>query len=112
MVFIPDDIERPVSPRRGRPGDRGGFADGYPLLLTTEASLDALNRRLEEPVPMSRFRPNPVVDGELPFGEDGWSRIRAGGAGGSGRRVTAIVSGMRSKPCPATDRRRAMACQW
>jgi uncharacterized protein YcbX len=71
-------IERPVSPRHGRPGDRVSFADGYPLLLTTDASLGALNDRLDRPVPMNRFRPNLVVDGETPFGEDGWALIRVG----------------------------------
>jgi MOSC domain-containing protein len=55
-----------------------GFADGYPMLLITQASLDDLNRRLAEPLPMNRFRPNVVVSGTGPYAEDGWGLIRIG----------------------------------
>lgn len=46
------------------------FSDGYPWLLISQGSLDELNRRLPQPLPMNRFRPNIVVDGLPPFGED------------------------------------------
>ena len=59
--------------------DHTGFADGYPILLASEGSLSDLNARLETPIPMNRFRPNLVVKGSEPFGEDTWSRIRIGG---------------------------------
>ena len=59
------------------------FADGFPFLLVSEASLANLNDRLvstgEEPVPMNRFRPNFVVSGVAAFGEDAWPRVRIGG---------------------------------
>lgn len=58
--------------------DHTGFADGYPILLTSEEGLQDLNSRLEAPVPMNRFRPNLVVRGCAPFAEDSWNRIRAG----------------------------------
>lgn len=58
------------------------FADGYPLLLISQASLDDLNQRLasknEKPVSMAQFRPNIVVENCLPFAEDGWQHIRIG----------------------------------
>jgi uncharacterized protein YcbX len=73
-----DASERSVEPEHSRPGDRVGFADAYPLLLIGQASLDDLNRRLGEPVPMTRFRPNLVVAGAEPYAEDRWSRIRRG----------------------------------
>ncbi|MGC4808959.1 MOSC domain-containing protein [Micromonospora sp. DT228] len=57
-------------------GDQVSFADAYPLLLTNTASLDALDAWLaeagEEPVPMTRFRPNLVVDGASAWAEDDW----------------------------------------
>ncbi|HEY2595931.1 MAG TPA: MOSC N-terminal beta barrel domain-containing protein, partial [Chloroflexota bacterium] len=37
-----------------RPTYQVGFADGYPLLLISEESLDDLNARLERPLPMNR----------------------------------------------------------
>jgi uncharacterized protein YcbX len=58
--------------------DHTGFADGYPILLTSEEGLQDLNSRLESPVPMNRFRPNVVVKGCAPFEEDSWNRIQVG----------------------------------
>lgn len=78
LVHVPDDRLRAVDPSFAAPGDRVGFADGFPFLLTSEASLQELNARLPAPVPMDRFRPNLVVRGFEPFAEDGWSRIRIG----------------------------------
>lgn len=57
-----------------------GFADGYPLLLISQASLDELNRRCSKSIAMSQFRPNLVVSGCEPFAEDGWKRIKIGDA--------------------------------
>lgn len=71
---------RPVSAEHGAPGDRVTFADEAPLLLTTRPSLDDLNGRLAQPVPMDRFRPNVVLEDCAPWAEDGWSRLRIGEA--------------------------------
>jgi uncharacterized protein len=46
------------------------FSDGFPWLLISEASLEDLNSRLSQKLPMNRFRPNIVVSGLPPFGED------------------------------------------
>ncbi|MBP1038638.1 MULTISPECIES: hybrid-cluster NAD(P)-dependent oxidoreductase [Serratia] len=54
------------------------FADGYPLLILSEASLAALNERSVEHFSMMHFRPNLVVSGTNAFDEDGWKRIRIG----------------------------------
>lgn len=78
LVYMPPDVIRPVSPSYGRPGDRVGFADGYPLLLIGEGSLSDLNSRLRQPIPADRFRANLVVGGTEPFEEDRWDRIRIG----------------------------------
>jgi uncharacterized protein YcbX len=58
--------------------DHVSFADGYPFLLIGENSLAELNSRLEEPLPMNRFRPNFVVAGAEGFAEDGWKKIKIG----------------------------------
>jgi uncharacterized protein YcbX len=78
LVKMPESSHRPVDPAVAAEGDRVSFADSCPLLLISQASLDELNRRLEEPVPMSRFRPNIVVDGCGPHAEDDWVRFTAG----------------------------------
>jgi len=50
------------------------FADGFPFLVTSTASLEALNGQLagsgSKPVEMNRFRPNIVLDGLPPFREN------------------------------------------
>lgn len=78
LVHFPDGAKRRADIEYASPDDEVGFADGFPFLLTTEASLADLNRRLASPLPMNRFRPNIVVDGRVGFEEDGWSRIGIG----------------------------------
>lgn len=55
------------------------FADGYPFLITTTGSLDALNRALldsgHSEVPMNRFRPNIVIASDEAWAEDRWSSL-------------------------------------
>jgi len=76
---------RPVDPDFALPGEMVSFADGYPLLLASEASLDALNSLIaqgdhaaEGPLPMNRFRPNVVVTGTAAWAEDDWTRLAIG----------------------------------
>jgi uncharacterized protein YcbX len=78
LVYMPHESVRPVDPDYGRAGDRVGFVDGFPFLLISEVSLADLNARLEQPLPMNRFRPNLVVAGCEPFAEDGWEVLRVG----------------------------------
>jgi uncharacterized protein YcbX len=78
LVYMADRHLRPVNPERARPGDIVGFADAYPFLLLSQASLDDLNRRLSQPITVERFRPNIVVSGCDPFAEDGWARLAIG----------------------------------
>jgi uncharacterized protein YcbX len=85
LVYLDDPTRRAPNPDYSQAGDRVSFADGYPLLLTSEESLAALNgwiaegkRPHEGPVPMRRFRPNVVVSGAPAWAEDGWRRLRIG----------------------------------
>ncbi|SMY17388.1 hybrid-cluster NAD(P)-dependent oxidoreductase [Photobacterium aquimaris] len=66
--------------QRVRPkiGHNVSFADGYPLLIISEASLAALNERSSEQHTMAQFRTNLVVSNTEAFAEDGWKRIRIG----------------------------------
>ncbi|MAM89470.1 MAG: hypothetical protein CME36_19395 [unclassified Hahellaceae] len=54
-----------------------GFADAYQALIIGQASLDALNEKLSQPLPMSRFRPNIVVRESEAFAEDSWHQIES-----------------------------------
>lgn len=90
LVHFADGFKRKLNPEYAvSPDDHTGFADGYPILLVSDESLQDLNSRLDSPVPMNRFRPNMVVKGCESFAEDTWKRIRVGGI------EMALV-----KPCP------------
>ncbi len=69
---------RPADPDFATPDDCVSFADGFPLLVTTQASLDDLNKRLDRPVTMDRFRTNLLVSGAEPWAEDDWHDLRVG----------------------------------
>jgi uncharacterized protein YcbX len=86
LVHLDDPAtRRPVDPDYALPGETVSFADGYPLLLTSQSSLDSLNsliaegdRAEEGPLPMNRFRPSVVVAGAPAWAEDDWQRIAIG----------------------------------
>ena len=82
LVRMDDTSVRPADPDYARAEDRVSFADGYPLLLASSASLAALGDWIVEmggePVPMTRFRPNVVVEGTEPWAEDTWQQVRIG----------------------------------
>jgi uncharacterized protein YcbX len=78
LVHVPASRGRQVDLAYAQPGDRVGFADGFPLLLIGQASLDDLAARVGRPLEMLRFRPNLVIDGATPYAEDDWGRLRIG----------------------------------
>nr|WP_319552824.1 hybrid-cluster NAD(P)-dependent oxidoreductase [uncultured Vibrio sp.] len=63
---------------RDKFGHNVSFADGYPVLVISQASLDELNKRSSEQHSMDQFRTNLVVADTTPFEEDSWKRIRIG----------------------------------
>lgn len=78
LVHMPAETGRPADPRFAPPGVRVSYADAFPFLLISEASLADLNTRLANPVPMNRFRPNLVIAGGPAYVEDGLTRFRIG----------------------------------
>jgi uncharacterized protein YcbX len=86
-----------VGAAAGRPGALTRFTDGYPLLVVSRASIDALDGRLADaglaPAPVQRFRPNVVVDGVDPFDEDFIDTFTTRPAGGPRVVLRAV------KPC-------------
>jgi uncharacterized protein YcbX len=83
LVQMASNTTRLADPRyAARPTDQTVFADGYAVLLTNAASLDNLNTHLvtpdAQPVPMTRFRPNIVVEGAAAWAEDTWKTLRIG----------------------------------
>jgi len=79
LVYMPDRALRQCKPRPDVGDSLVSFADDCPFLIIGQASLDDLNRRLGQPVPMDRFRPNLVISGCPAFAEDDWKQILIGG---------------------------------
>jgi uncharacterized protein len=79
LVYFPEENQRLVEEKYRLDNDHVSLADGYPFLIIGQHSLDDLNSRLENPVPMNRFRPNFVFTGGQPFEEDTWRNFRIGG---------------------------------
>lgn len=103
LVAFADDVRREVDVTYARDAQTT-FTDAYPLLITNEASLDALNAELEVPIGMDRFRSNLVVRSEQAWDEDGWSRLLIDGLPLDGvkpcARCVAITTDQRSGERP------------
>lgn len=78
LVAFPEENPRKVDPRYSVNGEHLALADAYPFLIIGQSSLDDLNDRLADAVPMNRFRPNFVYTGGLPFEEDDWRGLSMG----------------------------------
>ena len=84
LVYMPDSAERQINLAYAQKGEIVSFADGYPLLIASIASLDDLNARIVAnggvALPMNRFRPNLVISGCAPYAEDTLGEIVIGDA--------------------------------
>lgn len=78
LVYMPGEGQRSTSGKTSGRIQKVSFADEYPALIIGQASLDDLNQRLAEPLPMNRFRPNLVFTGGKPFEEDSWHALTIG----------------------------------
>jgi uncharacterized protein YcbX len=83
LVFFDDRSNRSASSEWTEEDTPVSFSDGFPILVTTTASLSALNADMaahgEGEVGMERFRPNIVVDCDEPWAEDRWAAIEIAG---------------------------------
>jgi uncharacterized protein YcbX len=71
LMRVTPDMGRVANPKfAGAMPAPIGFPDGYPVLVCNEASLEDLNERLPERIPMERFRPNLVLRGLPAWAED------------------------------------------
>jgi len=108
LVRFRPDVRRPTSTKwtGGAPAETR-FADGYPILVIGQASLDDFNARSiaagRAPLPMNRFRPNLVVDGLEAFEEDYVESFAAGGL------VLRPVKPCARCPIPAIDQATGIA---
>lgn len=63
LVYLGESSQRRIPDPAALDHERVGYADGYPLLLCNQSSLDGLNERAGLEFDMRRFRPNLVVTG-------------------------------------------------
>ena len=78
LVYMPDDEKRIVEKKYINDKHIVSFADAYPFLIIGQSSLDDLNKRLDKPIPMNRFRTNFVFTGGKPHEEDNWKDFKIG----------------------------------
>ncbi len=78
LVYLPDESVRGVDPSYAPSTARVSLADGFPLVVATEASLADLSERAGTTLEMERFRPNIVVSGGRAWDEDRWETLRVG----------------------------------
>lgn len=70
--------------KRAHPNDTAAFADCAPYHLVSSSSLDDLSQRttessgIEMPVSFTRFRPNIIVQGMMPYEEDNCWTLKIG----------------------------------
>ncbi len=70
--------KRPVDSAYGTQNDQTTFSDGFPFLIISDASLTDLNEKMQQSLPMQRFRPNLVISDCDSFAEDYWRKIQIG----------------------------------
>lgn len=78
LVYLPAETKRGVDLNYATDADRVAFSDGFPFLIVSENSLNALNAELENSIEMARFRPNLVISGCEAYAEDFWRKIQIG----------------------------------
>ncbi|RYX82975.1 MOSC domain-containing protein [bacterium] len=82
LVWMPDESLRLVDTDYAHQNEITSFADGFPFLVLSQASVDDLNDRIlptgREPVEANRFRSNFLIEGATAYDEDSWAHFRIG----------------------------------
>jgi len=89
LVKYKQQSQRRIDPEFAKLGETVAFADGFPLLVTHEASLEQLNQHLEHTIEMNRFRPNIVLKSKC----NAWDELQWKSLSGQGFRLDLV------KPC-------------
>lgn len=80
LVYMDDDTHVMIDERYNISNSLTSFSDGFPILMISEASLDDLNSRATEQLPVNRFRPNLVIKGCGAFEENTMKEFEINGA--------------------------------
>jgi uncharacterized protein len=78
LLYLDDVLSRNVNPKFSTPNDHVSFADGYPILLTSDASRVDLEQRVGIDLNIKRFRANIVITGAEAWAEVNWKFIEIG----------------------------------
>ena len=79
LFYMAPEDDRPVDPGYARRGETVSFADGFPYLIVNSASTRDLARQMGVlELDVRRFRPNIVINGEVPWAEDEWRDLTIG----------------------------------
>lgn len=70
LVYMDDDTQVKIDERYNIDNSLTSFSDGFPILMISEASLNDLNSKATEALPVNRFRPNLVISDANAFEED------------------------------------------
>lgn len=81
LVYFSEQQVRKVDPKYATEADQTAFSDGFPFLIVSESSLQALNQAMALELDMIRFRPNLVAAGCASYAEDCWRQIVINGIG-------------------------------
>ena len=76
LVAVGEATKRPVNPKYAHNYEEIGFADGFPLLIVNQSSLDVLSQQVGRPLDVLRFRPNVVMSGAEAWQESDWQRLQ------------------------------------
>lgn len=79
IVIMPESTKRLVDENYATQQQTVSFADGFPSLIISQASLDDFNQKIDTPISMINFRPNIVISDCAPYAEDNWKELRING---------------------------------